>query len=164
MVRVKGRAGRLVILQVRPKQAVGCGEYAQDGQCIEIDQGPVQSIMLRFIFHPPDTKEGPGKEEDVGAYEVNGKEGEEKDEAPKEETVTTPPVPKETQLIEVPFTDVEVPMPTTEIMTAAATTAFISVAATLSATSLFKWLVTVMKPVFKQTWNKLTKQKNQEVS
>ena len=37
--------------------------------------------MLRFIFHPPDTKEGPGKEEDVGAYEVNGKEGEEEDEA-----------------------------------------------------------------------------------
>ena len=93
-----------------------------------------------------------------------GIKGEEKDEAPKEETVTTPPVPKETQLIEVPFTDVEVPMPTTEIMTAAATTAVISVAATLSATSLFKWLVTVMKPVFKQTWNKLTKKKPPKAS
>jgi hypothetical protein len=92
-----------------------------------------------------------------------GIQGEEKDEAPKEEK-TTPSVPKETQLIEVPFTDVEVPMPTTEIMTAAATTAVISVAATLTATSLFKWLVTVMKPVFKQTWNKLTKKKPPKAS
>ena len=94
-----------------------------------------------------------------------GIKGEEKDEAPKEEPVViTPPVPKETQLIEVPFTDVEVPMPTTEIMTAAATTAVISVAATLTATSVFKWLVTVMKPVFKQTWNKLTKKKPPKAS
>ena len=76
----------------------------------------------------------------------------------------SPELPKisapEVQLIEVPYTDVELPLPTTEIMTAAATTAFISVAATLSATSLFKWLVKIMKPLFKQTWNKLTK-KNQ---
>ena len=63
-------------------------------------------------------------------------------------------------MIDVPFTDVEVPMPSTEIMTAAATTAVISVAATLTATSVFKWLVTIMKPVLKQTWSKLTKKKN----
>ena len=62
-------------------------------------------------------------------------------------------------MIDVPFTDVEVPMPSTEIMTAAATTAIISVAATLTATSVFKWLVTLMKPVFKQAWSKLTKKK-----
>lgn len=86
-----------------------------------------------------------------------------------EPTKTTPAqlpkdLPPEAQLVEIPFTDVEVPLPTTEIMTTAATTAFISVAATLTATSLFKWLVTVMKPLFKQTWNKLTKKKHQEVS
>ncbi len=63
-------------------------------------------------------------------------------------------------MIDVPFMDVEVPMPSTEIMTAAATTAVISVAATLTATSVFKWLVTLMKPVFKQAWSKLTKKKN----
>ena len=91
------------------------------------------------------------------------------DEAPqKEETKpvqpTTPALPEEAQIVEIPFTDVEVPMPTTTIMTTAATTAFISVAATLTATSLFKYIVMVLKPVFKQTWSKLTKKKNQKDS
>ena len=49
-------------------------------------------------------------------------------------------------MIDVPFVDQEIPMPSTEIMTAAATTAVISVAATLTATSIFKYLVMVMKP------------------
>ena len=62
-------------------------------------------------------------------------------------------------MVDVPFTDLEVPLPSTEIMTAAATTAVISVAATLTATSIFKYLVMVMKPVVKQTWNKITKKK-----
>lgn len=74
---------------------------------------------------------------------------------------TKPQVPKnkEVQMVDVPFTDKEVPMPSTEIMTAAATTAIISVAATLTATSIFKYLVTVMKPLLKQAWSKLTKKK-----
>ncbi len=55
-------------------------------------------------------------------------------------------------------------MPTTTIMTTAATTAFISVAATLTATSLFKYIVMILKPVFKQTWSKLTKKKEPKVS
>ena len=74
--------------------------------------------------------------------------------------ITTPPIPKlppEAQIVEIPFTDIEVPMPSTTIMTTAATTAFISVAATLTATSLFKYLVMLFKPIFKQTWNKITK-------
>ncbi len=74
---------------------------------------------------------------------------------------TKPSLPPEAQIVEIPFTDIEVPMPTTTIMTTAATTAFISVAATLTATSLFKYLVMVFKPVFKQTWSKLTKKKSQ---
>jgi len=73
---------------------------------------------------------------------------------------TKPSLPPEAQIVEIPFTDIEVPMPTTTIMTTAATTAFISVAATLTATSLFKYLVMVFKPVFKQTWSKLTKKKD----
>ena len=72
----------------------------------------------------------------------------------------TPNIPPEAQIVDIPFTDIEVPMPTTTIMTTAATTAFISVAATLTATSLFKYIVMVLKPVFKQTWSKLTKKKN----
>ena len=72
---------------------------------------------------------------------------------------TLPPLPQEAQMIEVPFTDIEVPMPSTIIMTTAVTTAFISVGATLVATSLFKYIVMIMKPVIKTTWNKLTKKK-----
>jgi len=72
-------------------------------------------------------------------------------------TTSKPNIPPEAQIVEIPFTDIEVPMPTTTIMTTAATTAFISVAATLAATSLFKYLVMLMKPIFKQAWNKMRK-------
>ena len=90
-----------------------------------------------------------------------GVQGEDADEAPAE---TKPSQPKEVQMIDVPFMDQEIPMPSTEIMTAAATTAFISVAATLTATSLFKQIVMVLKPVFKQAWNKITKKKKDSSS
>ena len=88
------------------------------------------------------------------------------EEPPKEDAKPTvkPALPEEAQIVEIPFTDIEVPMPTTTIMTTAATTAFISVAATLTATSLFKYIVMVLKPVFKQTWNKITKKKKQDLS
>ena len=69
----------------------------------------------------------------------------------------TPELPPEAQLVQVPFTDVEIPMPTTTIMTTAATTAFISVGATLVGQSIFKYLVMIMKPIFKQAWNRITK-------
>ena len=74
---------------------------------------------------------------------------------------TKPNIPKEVQIVDIPFTEITVPMPTTSIMTTAATTAVISVAATLTATSLFKYIVMLLKPVFKQTWSKLTKKKSQ---
>ena len=89
-----------------------------------------------------------------------GIKGENQDKAPDK----TKSLPPEAQIVEIPFTDIEVPMPTTTIMTTAATTAFISVAATLTATSLFKYIVMVLKPVFKQTWSKLTKKKSQQCS
>lgn len=85
-----------------------------------------------------------------------------KDEPPKKGA--TPALPSEAQIVGIPFTDIEVPMPTTAIMTTAATTAFISVAATLTATSLFKYLVMVFKPVFKQAWSKLTKKTQNQCS
>jgi hypothetical protein len=90
-----------------------------------------------------------------------GIKGENADKAPDK---TKSPQPKEVQIIDVPFTDVEVPMPSTEIMTAAATTAVISVAATLTATSVFKYIVMLLKPVFKQAWNKITKKKKDSSS
>ena len=65
----------------------------------------------------------------------------------------TPPIPT----VRVPYTEMDVPVPDGIVLTTAATTAVVSVAATLTATSMFKWLVTVMKPVFKQAWTKITK-------
>ncbi len=90
------------------------------------------------------------------------------DKAPGSSSTNKPPVspptapsipllPPEAQVVGIPFTDIEVPMPTTTIMTTAATTSVISVGATLAATSLFKYLVMIMKPIIKQAWNKMTK-------
>ena len=88
-----------------------------------------------------------------------GIKGKGTEQVPTEQKVVKPNtnIPKEVQIVEVPFTDIEVPMPTTTIMTTAATTAFISVAATLTATSLFKYIVMLLKPVFKKAWNTITK-------
>ena len=107
---------------------------------------------------PPSTLRPPPGVEGSNAEEEK-QEKEAKKPAPKPKTPQIPKPPKEVQMVEVPFTDVEIPMPSTEIMTAAATTAVISVAATLTATSIFKYLVMVMKPVVKTTWNKITKKK-----
>lgn len=97
---------------------------------------------------------------------IKGFDGNLYDEAPRDTKPSASPVspyvPPEAQIIEVPFTDIEVPMPTTTIMTTAATTAFISVAATLLGQSLFKYLVMLFKPIIKQAWSKLTKKKTVE--
>ena len=125
---------------------------------LEVPRADVPSYKPLVV--PPNTLQPPP-----------GIEGTNSDPAP-EESNTTPPksspvppaIPPEAQIIEIPFTDIEVPMPTTTIMTTAATTATISVAATLTATSIFKWLVTIMKPILKQAWNKLQKNQNQKTS
>ena len=96
-----------------------------------------------LVVPPSDLRPPPG---------IKGK-GSEKESSNKPK----PNIPKEAQIVDIPFTDIQVPMPTTTIMTTAATTAFISVAATLTATSLFKYIVMILKPVFKQTWNRITK-------
>ena len=84
------------------------------------------------------------------------------------EPASAPPAPKppvakpqipEMRIFEVPGTDLEVPLPSTEILVTAGTTATVSVAATLTATALFKRLVSLMKPIIKQAWNKITKKK-----
>ena len=118
---------------------------------LEVPQADIPSYEPLVV--PPNTLRPPP-----------GIEGINSDPAPKAETkkptaqqVTPPVTPPEAQFVGIPFTDIEVPMPTTTIMTTAATTAFISVGATLAATSLFKYLVMIMKPIFKQAWNKMTK-------
>jgi len=108
-----------------------------------------------LVVPPSDLRPPPG----IQGPETSEEEPEKEPTKPKPQVKVPPKPPKEVQMVDVPFTDVEIPMPSTEIMTAAATTAVISVAATLTATSIFKYLVMVMKPVVKQTWNKITKKK-----
>ena len=108
-----------------------------------------------LVVPPSDLRPPPG---------IKGADTEEKPGQNNVVKQTKPALPKEAQIVEIPFTDIEVPMPTTTIMTTAATTAFISVAATLTATSLFKQIVMILKPVFKQAWNKITKKKEPKVS
>ena len=58
--------------------------------------------------------------------------------------------------VDIPFTDLKMPVPENEILVTAGTTAVVSVAATLTATAAFKWVVTAMKPILKTTWKKLS--------
>lgn len=97
--------------------------------------------------------------------QINGTEP-----APAEEQTTTqPPVapltippipvppPSEVRYVDVPGTDIEVPLPSNEILATAASTAAVSVAVTLTATSVFKKCVSLFKPIIKQLWTRLTK-------
>ena len=90
----------------------------------------------------------------VPAGALRGPTGEETDEEDDE------PAPAEVQRVNVPFTDITIPIPQEEIMVTAATTAFISVAATLTATSLFKHCVKVFKPLFMQLAKRIQKKLN----
>ena len=86
-----------------------------------------------------------------------GVKGNTKDEAPAPKPTLPPIKAPEINYIQVPILDQKVPVPSAEILATAGTTAVVSVAATLTATSLFKHLVTVFKPVLKQAWSRLIK-------
>ena len=118
-----------------------------------------------LVVPPSSLRPPPG----IKGFDSNSYDEPPKDTKPEAKPVTpvTPYVPPEAQIIGIPFTDIEVPMPTTTIMTTAATTAFISVGATLIGQSLFKYLVSLFKPIIKQLWSKLKKKKldpNQKTS
>ena len=75
-----------------------------------------------------------------------------------------PEVPKpssEIRKVEIPFTQIEVPVPKQEIIVTAVTTAgtaaVVSVGATLVATSFFKEIVSIAKPLIKTALKKLAK-------
>ena len=89
----------------------------------------------------------------VPAGALRGPTGEETDEEDDEPAA-------EVQRVNVPFTDITIPIPQEEIMVTAATTAFISVAATLTATSLFKHCVKVFKPIIMQLAKRIQKKLN----
>tara|TARA_Y100001973_G_C5116934_1_gene290646 strand:- start:201 stop:635 length:435 start_codon:yes stop_codon:yes gene_type:complete len=69
---------------------------------------------------------------------------------------TIPKIP-EIRNISIPGADFEIPLPSNAILITASSTAAVSVAATLTATALFKRVVTVMKPVIKQVVSRIQK-------
>ena len=131
------------------------------GPILEVPKGELPSYKP-LVVPPSSLRPPPG----IKGFDSNSYDEPPKDTKPEAKPVT-PYVPPEAQIIGIPFTDIEVPMPTTTIMTTAATTAFISVAATLIGQSLFKYLVTLFKPIIKTAWSKLKKKKlepNQKTS
>jgi hypothetical protein len=63
----------------------------------------------------------------------------------------------------IPGTDIQIPLPKAEILSAAATTSVISVGATLAATSLFKRLVSIFKPILKTAAKKIQSRRGKPV-
>ena len=99
------------------------------------------------MFAPPEELKPP-----VGVP----KEGEEEVKEDKKPQQPENPLP-EVRRINIPWTDIEIPVPKEEIVVTAATTAAVSVVATLTATSLFNYLVKIFKPVFMQAVKRIQK-------
>ncbi len=78
----------------------------------------------------------------------------------KPNTPTTPTKAPEVDYVTVPIIDKEVPIPSQEILVTAVSTATVSVAATLTATAVFKHIVSIAKPIIKTAWTKITKKKD----
>ena len=97
---------------------------------------------------PPKSKEKPAREAPKPALAP-----------PVPQLPQLPQLPPEVRTFDVPGTDLELPVPSGEILVTAATTATVSVAATLTATAIFKHLVSIMKPIIKQLWSKIRKKK-----
>ena len=73
-----------------------------------------------------------------------------------------PPIPSQVRYVDVPGTDLTVPLPSNEILATATTTATVSVAATLTATAVFKKTVSVLKPIIKKLLTKKKKNAQNE--
>ena len=106
-----------------------------------------------LVAPPSDLRPPPG---------VKGKpvEGAQPSTTTKPNTPTTPPKAPEVDYVTVPIIDKEVPIPSQEILVTAVSTATVSVAATLTATAVFKHLVSIAKPIIKTAWTKITKKKD----
>ena len=70
-----------------------------------------------------------------------------------------PSIPKipDMRNFSIPGVDLAIPLPSNAILITASSTAAVSVAATLTATAVFKRVVTVMKPVIKQVVTRIQK-------
>ena len=95
-----------------------------------------------LVVPPSNLKPPPGIKQET-------KEEPPKKEPPKQPTPPIPSVPN-VRYLDVPGTELEVPLPSNEILVTAGTTATVSVVATLTATAVFKRTVQVLKPIIKK--------------
>ena len=114
-----------------------------------------------LVVPPNDLRPPPG----VKGTTQSDKE-KEKEEKPAPKPVT-PPIPKvpevpQVRYVDIPGTDLTVPLPSNEILATATTTATVSVAATLTATAVFKKTVSVLKPIIKKLLTKKKKNAQNE--
>ena len=114
---------------------------------IEIPQADVPSYTP-LVVPPSDLRPPPG----VSAPKTQEKAAPEPVKPPVA-PITLPPIP-EVREVQIPNTDISIPVPQTAILVTAATTATVSVAATLTATAIFKRLVNLMKPLIKKVLSK----------
>ena len=106
-----------------------------------------------IVVPPADLKPPPG----VKGKPLEGKQ-------PNKPQPNTPTKAPEVDYVTVPILDKEVPIPSQEILVTAVSTATVSVAATLTATAVFKHLVSIAKPIIKTAWTKITKKKKDSSS
>ena len=109
-----------------------------------------------LVVPPSDLRPPPG------VQGINSEEETTKEEKPVIKPVPPPPpkpppVPSQVRYVDIPGTDITVPLPSNEILATATTTATVSVAATLTATAVFKRTVSILKPIIKKL---LTKKSN----
>lgn len=100
-----------------------------------------------------------------GVRGVNSEEKSEEKPAPKPvppPPPKPPPVPSQVRYVDIPGTDITVPLPSNEILATATTTATVSVAATLTATAVFKRTVSVLKPLIKKLLTRKKKNADNE--
>ena len=102
-----------------------------------------------LVVPPNDLRPPPG----IKSSEPSDKRSEPQ---PKKPPVT-PPVPAQVRYLDVPGTELEVPLPSNEILVTAGTTATVSVLATLTATAVFKRTVQVLKPIIKKLLSRKSK-------
>ena len=99
-----------------------------------------------LVVPPNDLRSPPG----VKGPAESEKKQEEKPKPPTPPIPKPPPVPSQVRYVDIPGTDITVPLPSNEILDTATTTATVSVAATLTATAIFKRTVSVLKPLIKK--------------
>ena len=111
-----------------------------------------------LVVPPNDLRPPPG----VRGTTQSDKKKEEKPKPKPPPLPKPPPIPSQVRYVDVPGTDLTVPLPSNEILATATTTATVSVAATLTATAVFKRTVSVLKPIIKKLLTKKQKHAQNE--